>query len=99
VLELPPKIPYYSSLFVVANARKEDIGRDMLAYSIGKVKELLEKGDVGRAKYMLRFLSGLSRIVDQDGFMSVINEIVSKIEGQKPNVIDSKGGLILGTNR
>ena len=86
-MELPPKIPYFASLFAVANARKQVIGKDILDFSIAKVKELLEQGDLMKAKLMLRFLAGLSRIIDADGIMDVIGEIVSKIEGQEPNVL------------
>ena len=39
------------------------------------------------AKLMLRFLAGLGRIVDEDGIMQVMGEIVSKFEGQVPNVV------------
>jgi hypothetical protein len=84
---LAPKISYYASLFVVANARKPDIGEDILAYSIAKLKELLEGGDIVKAKYVLRFLAGLARIVENDdGFMAIITEIVNQIKDQTPNV-------------
>jgi nuclear cap-binding protein subunit 1 len=86
VLELPPKIPYFASLIVVANARKQVIGKDTLDYSVAKVKELLEQGDLANAKLMLRFVAGLARIIDEDGIMNIIGEIVSKIDGQQPNV-------------
>jgi hypothetical protein len=35
---------------------------------------------------MLRFLAGLARVIEDDGIIQVIGEIVSKIEGQEPNV-------------
>lgn len=91
VLELPVKIPYFASLFVVANARKQVVGKDVLDFSITKVKELLEQGDFVKAKLMLRFLAGLARIIEEDGIMQVIGEIVSKIEGQETNVCISMG--------
>ena len=84
--ELPPKIPYYASLFVVANARKQVIGKDILEFTVGKIKELIEQGDLVRGKLMLRFLAGLTRIVDENGVMDLIGEIVSKIESEKSNV-------------
>jgi hypothetical protein len=86
VLELPPKIPYFASLVVVANARKAAVGKDILEFTVGKVKEVLEAGDVMTGKLLLRFLAGLARIVEDDGVLTVIGEIVSKIEGQEPNV-------------
>lgn len=86
-MELPPKIPYFASLFAVANARKQVIGKDILDFTIAKVKELLEEGDLTKAKLMLRFLAGLTRIVDDDGVMLVIGEIVSEIERHEPNVV------------
>jgi hypothetical protein len=87
VLELPPKIPHYASLFVLANARKQVVGKDVLAFTVTKVKELLEQGKMVEAKLMLRFLAGLGRIVDEDGIMQVMGEIVSKFEAQVPNVL------------
>ena len=63
------------------------IGKDVLEYSITKLKDLLEHGDLAKGKLMLRFLAGLARIVEEDGIMNVIDEIVSKIEGQIPNVM------------
>jgi hypothetical protein len=89
---LPPKIPYYASLFVVANARKQVIGRDVLDFAVRKVKELVEAGDLIKGKLMLRFLAGLSRIVEGEGVMVIIGEIVSKIEGQEVNVPPSERG-------
>ena len=86
VLEMPPKIPYFASLFVVANARKPAIGKDILDFSIIKVKELLESGDFIKGKLMLRFLAGLSRIVENDGIIQVIEELVSKLHGQEVTV-------------
>jgi hypothetical protein len=86
VLELPPKIPYFASLFVVANARKHVIGKDILDFTITKVKELLESGDFIKGKLMLRFLAGLTRIIENDGIIQVVEEIVSKIQGQEVNV-------------
>ena len=86
VLELPPKIPYFASVFVVANARKQIVGKEILDFTIAKVKELLESGDFIKAKLMLRFLAGLSRIIENDGIMQVIEELVSKIDGQEVNV-------------
>lgn len=62
------------------------MGKDILDFTVAKVKELLEQGDVVKAKLMLRFLAGLSRIMDGDGIMTIIGEIVSKIEGQQANV-------------
>ena len=87
MLELPPKIPYFASLFVVANARKQVIGKDILEFTISKIKELLEQGDLVKGKLMLRFLAGIGRIVDEDGVMDVIGEIVSRIEGEHANVL------------
>lgn len=101
ILELPPKIPYFASLFVVANARKQVIGKDILDFSIAKLKEILEQGDLSKAKLMLRFLAGLARIVEADGTMNVIWEIVSKFEGEEPNVfsltneVNSRRGWII----
>jgi hypothetical protein len=86
LLELPPKIPYFASLFVVANARKQVIGKDILDFSIAKLKEILEQGDLGKAKLILRFLAGLARIVEADGIMNVIGEFISKFEGEEANV-------------
>jgi hypothetical protein len=86
VLELPPKIPYFASLFVVANARKQVIGKDIVDFSIAKLKEILEQGDLGKAKLMLRFVASLARIVEADGIMNVIWEIISKFEGEEANV-------------
>jgi nuclear cap-binding protein subunit 1 len=86
VLELPPKIPYFASLVVVANARKAGIGKDVLDFTVGKVKDMLETGDVVTGKLLLRFLAGLARIVEDDGVLTVIGELVSKIEGEEPNV-------------
>jgi len=85
-VELPPKIPYFASLFVVANARKSSIGKDILDFSVEKVKQLLEQGDLSKAKLMLRFLAGLTRIIDEDGIITLIGEIVNHIEGQESNV-------------
>jgi hypothetical protein len=85
VLELPPKIPHYASLFVVANARKQIVGKEILDFTIAKVKELIEQGEMISAKLMLRFLAGLGRIVEEDGVTTVIGEIVSKLEGQESN--------------
>jgi hypothetical protein len=86
VIELPPKIPYLASLFVVANARKEIVGKDILEFTVPKVKELLEQGEFVKAKLMLRFLAGLGRIIEEDGVMNIIGELASNIEGKKPNV-------------
>src|SRR5947207_7785642 len=86
ILELPPKIPYFASLFVVANARKSVIGKDVLDFSVSKTKELLELGDIMKAKLMLRFLAGLTRIIDEDGILVIVGEIISHIEGIEPNV-------------
>ena len=94
VLELPPKIPYFSSLFVVANARKQVVGKEILDFTITKVKELLESGDFIKAKLMLRFLAGLARIIEDDGIMQVIEELVSKIEGQEVNVFPNQRNLL-----
>jgi hypothetical protein len=96
VLELPPKIPYFASLFVVANARKQAVGKDILEFAVVKVKQELEHGDYVKAKLMLRFLVGLARIVDEDGIMTVINEIVSNIEGKEPNVSPFPAQLTMG---
>ena len=64
---------------------------------MGKVKELIEEGNLVSAKLMLRFLAGLSRIVEGQGVMEVIGELVSKIEGQQPNVLyHEEEILILG---
>jgi hypothetical protein len=93
-VELPPKIPYYASVFVVANARKQVIGKDVLEFAVGKVKELIEEGNLVSGKLMLRFLAGLSRIVEGQGVMDVIGEIVSKIEGQQPNVLCCERGNV-----
>ena len=86
MLELPSKIPYFASLVVVANARKAAVGKEILEFTLGKVKEVLETGDLVTGKLLLRFLAGLARIVEDDGVLTVIGEIVSKIEGQEPNV-------------
>ena len=86
VTELPPKIPYYAGLFVIANARKQVIGQDILDFTVDKIKELIEAGDLVRGKLMLRFLAGLTRIVEENGVMDIIGEIVSKIEAEQPNV-------------
>ena len=51
-----------------------------------KIKELIEAGDLVRGKLMLRFLAGLTRIVEENGVMDIIGEIVSKIESEQPNV-------------
>jgi len=96
VLELPVKISYFASLFVVANARKPDIGKDILDFSITKVKEVLEQGDFIKGKLMLRFLAGLGRIIEEDGIIQVIGKLVSKIEGQEANVYISLNLLIIG---
>jgi hypothetical protein len=99
VTELPPKIPHYASLFVVANARKQVIGKDTLDFTVGKIKELIETGDLVRAKLMLRFLAGLTRIVEENGVMDIIGEIVSKIETEAPNVFSHQGEqLMVGEN-
>jgi Na+/H+ antiporter NhaC len=87
VLDLPPKIPYYSSLFLVANARRQVIGKDVLDFTVAKIKELLEQGDMVKAKLMLRFFAGLGRIVEENGIMNVINEIISKFEQKVPTVL------------
>ena len=70
----------------MANARKQIVGKDILEFTIPKIKELLEDGEIIKAKLMLRFLAGLGRIVEEDGIMKVIGEIVSNVEGKKPNV-------------
>ena len=93
---MPPKIPYFASLFAVANARKQVIGKDILDFTIAKVKALLEEGDVTKAKLMLRFLAGLTRIIDDEGVMLVIGEIVSEIERHEPNVVSLAEELIIG---
>jgi hypothetical protein len=62
------------------------VGKDILEFSVAKVKDLLEQGDLVKGKLMLRFLAGLARIMDEDGIMTIIGEIVSKIEGQEANV-------------
>ena len=87
MLDLPPKIPYYSSLFLVANARRQIIGKDVLDFTVAKIKELLEQGDMVKAKLMLRFFAGLGRIVEENGIMNVINEIISKFEQKVPTVL------------
>ena len=87
MLDLPPKIPYYSSLFLVANARRQVIGKDVLDFTVAKIKELLEQGDMVKAKLMLRFFAGLGRIVEENGIMNVINEIISKFEQKVPTVL------------
>jgi len=96
-MELPPKIPYFASLFVVANARKQIIGKDILEFTVTKVKTLLGQGDLTKAKLMLRFFAGLARIIEGDGVTSLIGEIVSVFEGQEPNVLTSP--LFLADNR
>jgi hypothetical protein len=90
-VELPPKIPYYASLFVVANARKGVVGKDVLDWAVGKTKELLLGGKVLEGKLMLRFLAGLNRIIEGDGLMGIMGEIVSQIEGKEANVHASSG--------
>lgn len=94
VLELPPKIPYFASLFVVANARKQVVGKDILDFTVAKVKGLLESGDFVKGKLMLRFLVGLARIIEDDGIIQVIEEIVSKIEGDQGNVSPNQRNLL-----
>ena len=64
---------------------------------VNKVKELIEEGNLVSGKLMLRFLAGLSRIVEGQGVMEVIGELVSKIEGQQPNALyHEEEILILG---
>ena len=86
VTELPPKIPYYATLFVLANARKQVIGKDILDFTVEKTKELCEAGDLVRAKLMMRFLAGLAKIVEQNGVMVIVDELVAHIENKQPNV-------------
>ena len=93
VLELPPKILYFASLLVVVNARKSTVGKDMTEFVVGKVQERLEAGDLVSGKLLLRFLAGLARIVEGNGVLAVIGEIVSKIEGQEANVRPSVSGV------
>lgn len=65
------------------------VGKDILDFSVAKVKDLFEQGDLVKAKLMLRFLAGLTRIMEGEGIMAILGEIVSKIEGQQANVISS----------
>ena len=91
---MPPKIPYYASLFVVANARKSAIGKDILTFSISKLKQLLQAGEILKTKLMLRFVAGLTRIIEEEGAIQILSELVSKFEGQKPNVLQSSVGFV-----
>ena len=68
------------------------MGKDILEFAVAKVKDLLEQGDLVKGKLMLRFLAGLARIMDEDGIMTIIGEIVSKIEGQESNVFPTFEG-------
>ena len=94
MLEIPPKILYYASLFVVANARKSAIGKDILAFSINKLRQLFEAGEIVKAKLMLRFVAGLTRIIEDDGVIQILSELVSKFEGHEPNVLQPSVGLL-----
>jgi hypothetical protein len=87
---LPPKVPYFASLFVVANARRQVVGKDVVDFIVPKIQELLEQGEIVKAKLVLRFLAGLGRIVEDDGVLTILEEIVSNIEGKKPNVFLSR---------
>jgi len=71
---------------VVANARKSAVGKDILDFAVHKTQELLQQGDLTKAKLMLRFLAGLARIIDEDGILHIVREIVSNVEGKAPNV-------------
>ena len=74
---------------MVANARKQSVGKDVLEFSVAKVEELLQQGDFVKGKLMLRFLAGLTRIIEDDGMLQVIAQLVSQIEGQEANVFPS----------
>jgi len=94
IIELPLKIPYFASLFVVANARKQVVGKDVLEFIVPKITESLEQGELVNAKLLLRFLAGLGKIVEEDGMMNIIGDIVSNIEGKSPNVFPPLTGWI-----
>jgi hypothetical protein len=94
---MPPKIPFYASLFVVANARKPAIGKDVLDFSLTKLSSLLESGEFFHAKLLLRFIAGLARIIEDDGIIRVLEPLAAKVEGQQSARTDNLAQLILLT--
>jgi hypothetical protein len=94
---MPPKIPFYASLFVVANARKPAIGKDILDFSLSKLSTLLESGHLFHAKLLLRFIAGLARIIEDDGIIRVLEQVAAKVQGEQSARTDSLAWLVLLT--
>ena len=58
---------------------------------------LLESGRFFHAKLLLRFIAGLTRIIEDDGIVRVLEQIAAKVEGEQSARTDSFAWLLLLT--
>ena len=78
VHEQPFKIPYVAAVVLFAHAEKAEAAKDVIDKAGSQLQEHLEKGQWRGAKLVLRFLTGLSRLFEQDGIFPILDELFGR---------------------
>lgn len=78
VVEQPFKIPFVAAVALFAHADKKETVQDLVNAAGSRLQEYLDKGQWRESKLMLRFLACLSRVFEDDGIMSILDELFNR---------------------
>ncbi|KXT09480.1 hypothetical protein AC579_4440 [Pseudocercospora musae] len=78
VLEQPFKIPFVAAVVLYANTEKSAIAQDVLLKTGNQLQTSLEAGQLREVKLLLRFLSCLSPLFEEDGVMPILDTLFER---------------------
>ncbi|KAF7185675.1 Nuclear cap-binding protein subunit 1 [Pseudocercospora fuligena] len=78
VLEQPFKIPFVAAVVLYANTEKSAIAQDVLLKTGNQLQTSLEAGHLREVKLLLRFLSCLGPLFEEDGVMPILDTLFER---------------------
>jgi len=78
VVEQPLKIPFIASTVLYANAENSAVAKDILGKAGETLQGYLDTGEWRGAKLMLRFMSLLSPLYEEDGIFQILDELFNR---------------------
>ncbi|KAM3418039.1 hypothetical protein BST61_g6248 [Cercospora zeina] len=78
VLEQPFKIPYIAAVVLYANAEKSEMAEHVIKHAAQELQAAMDAGKLKEVKLLLRFLSCLGPLFEQDGIVPILDELFDK---------------------
>lgn len=78
VQEQPFKIPFIAAVVLYANREKAEMAEDVIQHAAQELQAAMDAGRLRDVKLLLRFLACLGPLFEQDGIVSILDELFDK---------------------